>query len=63
VSREESAEEYWRPLFTKYNQTLRGLKAAGHEVDDEEYVLMMVESWAFSVCDGYHIEGSDRVAH
>ncbi len=37
VSRDESAEDYWRPLFKKYNQTLRGLKAAGHDIDDAEY--------------------------
>ena len=37
VSSRESAEEVWRPLFRKYNQSRRGLKSAGYEFDDSEY--------------------------
>ncbi|KAG5177717.1 HAD-superfamily hydrolase [Tribonema minus] len=32
-----NAKEAWRPLFAKYNQTLRGLQATGHELNVEEY--------------------------
>lgn len=33
----EIAERFWRPLFTKYNQTYRGLKEAGLEIDYDDY--------------------------
>lgn len=33
----EKAEEVWRPLFRKYNQSLRGLRAGGFDIEAEEY--------------------------
>lgn len=33
----DAAESYWRPLFKQYNQSLRGLRSAGNEIDSEEY--------------------------
>ncbi len=33
----KSAEEVWKPIFAKYNQTKRGLKAEGMIFDEEEY--------------------------
>ena len=33
----EDAEAFWRPHFQKYNQTYRGLKAAGLEIDYDDY--------------------------
>jgi hypothetical protein len=33
----ERAEEVWRPLFRKYNQSLRGLRAGGFDIEAEEY--------------------------
>ena len=33
----EDAEPFWRPHFQKYNQTYRGLKAAGLEIDYDDY--------------------------
>ena len=37
LSREISAESVWRPLFQRYNQTLRSLREYGFEFDVEEY--------------------------
>jgi putative hydrolase of the HAD superfamily len=31
------AEKAWLPLFQKYNQTLRGLKCSGYDVNVDEY--------------------------
>jgi len=39
----QSPEEYWRPLFQKYNQSLRGWKAMGHITTEEE----CDEYWAY----------------
>ena len=33
----EEAEAFWRPKFQQYNQTYRGLKAAGLEIDYDDY--------------------------
>eukprot|EP00605_Chrysophyceae_sp_TOSAG23-4_P002606 GSChrysophyteH1.ASY1.ANO1.2877.1 assembled CDS len=33
----KSVVDVWRPLFQKYNQSLRGWKAAGFKVDEDEY--------------------------
>ncbi len=33
----EKAEEVWRPLFRRYNQSLRGLRAGGFDIKAEEY--------------------------
>ena len=33
----KAAETFWRPLFTKYNQTYRGLKAAGLDINWDDY--------------------------
>ena len=33
----EDAEAFWRPHFQKYNQTYRGLVAAGLEIDYDDY--------------------------
>lgn len=33
----KAAETFWRPLFTKYNQTYRGLKEAGLNIDWDDY--------------------------
>jgi putative hydrolase of the HAD superfamily len=33
----DAAEAYWRPLFKQYNQSLRGLRSAGNEIDSEDY--------------------------
>ena len=30
-------EDTWRPLFQKYNQSLRALKAGGFEIEEDEY--------------------------
>lgn len=30
-------EETWRPLFQKYNQSLRALKAGGFNIREDEY--------------------------
>lgn len=37
VTRDESAEAFWRPIFKKYNQTYRGLRASGYNFDEKEY--------------------------
>ncbi|KAK9819658.1 hypothetical protein WJX72_000858 [[Myrmecia] bisecta] len=36
----DQAEEVWRPLFRKHNQSLKGLRDGGYTIDAEEY-------WAF----------------
>lgn len=33
----DEAEDIWRPLFQKYNQSLRALREGGFEVEAEEY--------------------------
>lgn len=33
----EEAEQLWRPLFKKYNQSFRGLNAGGYAFTDDEY--------------------------
>ena len=47
VPRTESAEEFWKIIFKKYNQTFRALKASGYEFDGDEY-------WR------YHRSGMDK---
>ena len=42
VPRDESAEDYWRPKFQKYHQSLRCWKATGHEIPNED------EYWNFT---------------
>ena len=37
VPRSQSAEEVWKPIFRKYNQSFRGLKASGMVFDSDEY--------------------------
>ena len=34
---EGQQEKIWRPLFQKYNQSLRALKAGGYDIKNEEY--------------------------
>ena len=34
---EGQQEKIWRPLFQKYNQSLRALRAGGFEVKEEDY--------------------------
>ena len=36
VPQGQTPEEYWRPLFQKYNQSLRGWKAMGHITTQEQ---------------------------
>lgn len=33
----EKAEAIWRPLFQKYNQSYKGLRSAGFELNKDEY--------------------------
>ena len=33
----QNAKEIWWPLFQQYNQSIRGLKAGGYQVNDGEY--------------------------
>jgi putative hydrolase of the HAD superfamily len=37
VPRDVSAEEVWRPLFKKYNQSYKGLRQGGFVFDRDEY--------------------------
>jgi pyrimidine 5'-nucleotidase len=37
VEKREDAEAFWRPYFTKYNQTFRGLTEAGVKIDYDDY--------------------------
>lgn len=37
VSRDVSAEEIWRELFKKYNQSFKGLRQGGFIFDSDEY--------------------------
>ena len=34
---EQNAEELWLPLFRKYNQTVKGLREGGFEIDEQEF--------------------------
>jgi hypothetical protein len=33
----DRAEQIWRPLFARYNQSLRGLRAGGYSIEADEY--------------------------
>ena len=37
LPRDVDAEAIWRPLFKQYNQSLRALRAAGLDVDEDAY--------------------------
>ena len=37
ISSEINVNEYWNSIFSKYNQTLRGLQEEGHIINEAEY--------------------------